>query len=63
MTQPATGDVRNLAFIGGPGSGKTSLVEALLFKAGAIQRLGAVADGTTPPTGTPRRRRSSTAAS
>jgi len=47
MTQPATGDVRNLAFIGGPGSGKTSLVEALLFKAGAIQRLGAVADGTT----------------
>jgi elongation factor G len=47
MNIPATGDLRNLAFIGGPGAGKTSLVEALLFKAGAIQRLGAVSDGTT----------------
>ncbi|HYN65084.1 MAG TPA: GTP-binding protein, partial [Candidatus Limnocylindrales bacterium] len=47
MNTHATGDLRNLAFIGGPGTGKTSLVEALLFKAGAIQRLGTVPDGTT----------------
>jgi elongation factor G len=43
----ATADIRNLAFIGGPGTGKTSLVEAALFKTGAIDRLGSVGDGTT----------------
>jgi len=47
MNTHSTGDLRNLAFIGGPGTGKTSLVEALLFNAGAIQRLGTVPDGTT----------------
>ena len=36
-----------MALVGHRGSGKTSLNEALLFEAGAINRLGSVADGTT----------------
>ena len=39
--------IRNVAFVGHRGSGKTSLAEALLFQAGAVTRLGSVADGTT----------------
>jgi len=39
--------IRNVALIGHRGSGKTSVNEALLFTAGAINRLGSVADGTT----------------
>ncbi|MBI2916726.1 MAG: elongation factor G [Chloroflexi bacterium] len=38
--------LRNLAVLGHTGSGKTSLAEAMLFNAGAITRLGKVADGT-----------------
>src|SRR5579859_2361073 len=39
--------IRNVAIVGHRGTGKTSLNEALLFQAGAINRLGTVVDGTT----------------
>jgi elongation factor G len=39
--------IRNVALVGHRGCGKTSLHEAMLFEAGAVGRLGTVADGTT----------------
>src|SRR6478735_3060525 len=39
--------IRNVALVGHRGSGKTSVNEALLHQAGAINRLGSVIDGTT----------------
>src|SRR5881396_1119215 len=41
------GKVRNVGVVGHGGVGKTSLVEALLFTAGAVTRLGKVDDGST----------------
>ncbi|MCL1600576.1 MAG: elongation factor G [Actinomycetia bacterium] len=39
--------IRNIALVGHSGSGKTTLAEALLFRAGAIDRIGTVEAGTT----------------
>ena len=39
--------LRNVALVGHSGSGKTQLVSALLYSAGAVNRLGKVDDGTT----------------
>ncbi len=41
------GKIRNVAVVGHRGTGKTSLVEAMLFQAGAVNRLGTVEAGTT----------------
>src|SRR6476620_11310548 len=40
-------DIRNIALAGHGASGKTSLADALLFSAGATDRLGSVDDGTS----------------
>jgi elongation factor G len=40
-------DIRNIILLGHSGCGKTSLGEALLFSAGAIPRMGSVAEGNT----------------
>jgi elongation factor G len=39
--------IRNVALVGHSGAGKTQLISALLFDAGAVNRLGRVDDGTT----------------
>jgi elongation factor G len=39
--------IRNIGIVGHGGVGKTSLVEGMLFAAGAVNRLGRVDDGTT----------------
>src|SRR5919197_5140712 len=41
------GKIRNVAVVGHRGTGKTSLVEAMLFQAGATNRLGTVESGST----------------
>jgi len=47
VAHKAADRIRNVALVGHRGCGKTSLHEAMLFEAGAVKRLGTVADGTT----------------
>ncbi len=47
MSHKAADRIRNVVLIGHRGCGKTSLHEAMLFEAGAVNRLGTVADGST----------------
>jgi elongation factor G len=47
MAAVEPGKIRNVAVVGHRGTGKTSLVEAMLFQAGATNRLGTIEQGTT----------------
>jgi elongation factor G len=47
MGMAATPVIRNVALVGHSGVGKTMLAEALLHRAGVVQRLGSIEDGTT----------------
>ena len=46
MKEYQTGQIRNIALVSHNGAGKTTLVERLLFKTGAISRMGSVLTGT-----------------
>ena len=47
MARVDVAKIRNVAVVGHSGAGKTALVEAMLFGAGAISRIGRAADGNT----------------
>jgi len=47
MKDYATADIRNVALVAHGGTGKTSLTEAMAFRAGLVSRLGRVDDGST----------------
>ena len=47
MKNVSTENIRNLCLVGKAGSGKTSLVEAILFTAGVTNRLGKIEEGNT----------------
>src|SRR5215471_4442021 len=47
MAKYKVDDIRNIALVGHGAAGKTSLADALLFKAGAADRHGSVDEGTS----------------
>ena len=47
MRQYRTEEIRNIGIIAHSGAGKTSLIEAMLYNGGAIERMGSVDDGST----------------
>src|SRR5205807_6747812 len=47
MAKHKVEDIRNIALVGHGAAGKTSLADALLFKAKAVDRRGSVDDGTS----------------
>ncbi|NNM34224.1 MAG: GTP-binding protein, partial [Gemmatimonadetes bacterium] len=47
MKQYAPQDIRNLALVAHQAAGKTTLAEAILFRTGAIARMGSVDEGTS----------------
>src|SRR5690606_12325864 len=50
-------EIRNVAVLSHSGAGKTSLVEAMLYRAGSIPTLGTVEDGTTASDTAPEEKR------
>ena len=47
MNEYGTEQIRNIGIISHSGAGKTSLVEAILYNGGAVERMGQVDDGNT----------------
>ena len=47
MQNYSTSDIRNIVLLGHNGDGKTTLAERLLFRSGALSRMGKIEDGTT----------------
>ena len=47
MRQYRTEEIRNIGIIAHSGAGKTSVIEAMLYNGGAIERMGSVDDGNT----------------
>ncbi len=47
MNRYASQDLRNICLVGPQGEGKTTLLESMLFRAGAVPRRGTVEEGTT----------------
>src|SRR5918999_1144673 len=47
MAEVEPGKIRNVAVVGHRGTGKTSLVEAMMYQAGAVNRLGSIEAGST----------------
>ena len=47
MQNYSTVDIRNIVLLGHNGDGKTTLAERLLFRSGALSRMGKIEDGPT----------------